>query len=200
LPGRETDPNGRSWEGGRATIEGKPRIIARSRRLKAWVPVVSVIVGACLTIFIEAMRDRFTTRREREMRQDERAAQRAEERRRFQRETLLALQEALQRLATAATDALSENLRAHRNGAVWGQQLLSEELNRRIMEATLTGNMLRVRVEDDQLRDMAEGFSARAQGFLTAHSEEEAVAAFQRASQACDAVHERLGALLRALT
>jgi hypothetical protein len=117
-----------------------------------WVPVVSLIVGLLGGYLADALRDSRAAARE------EAAAERARERERaaFERETLIALQDWLAKLARAAGAMHHvDYVRFHESGR-WGRDAVGEELNTGLHEAIVNVQRYRVRAADAAVRDTVE--------------------------------------------
>jgi len=72
-----------------------------------WFPVVTLILGFAIGFISDWIKNRRESDREREARREARRERLSDQRRNFQRETLLALQEAVQDLARATGGASS---------------------------------------------------------------------------------------------
>ena len=123
--------------------------------------------------------------------------ERAERARSFQRETLLALQEAIH-------DALRLNARAHleaheayRQTGKWGDRLLTEEVNEGSRLAYRRVSILVERVSDDPLRTMVKALTRLAAEGSFVRSEHDAELNQQKLTAEALTVFESLGSVLR---
>jgi hypothetical protein len=112
------------------------------------------------SLITEALRDRRQSARERQAKDDERAAAKdvadeAEDRRRrdFQRETLLELQEVLHDLARAyGAEHFADLKHGRETGSWYPKVMLEEEINKQGFEANRRSNILVARIDDEELR------------------------------------------------
>lgn len=158
----------------------------------AW-GLIGTVVGALASIGTTWLSTRTSYKIQSEKQSDERA----ERAREFQRETLLALQEAIH-------DALRLNARAHIEDAEsfrktddWTRCILSEEVNEGLRLARGKVAILIERVTDDSLRsDVKSLMMVSAEGVL-ARSEQEAEMNQQTLSKIMTPLFEKLGYILR---
>lgn len=123
---------------------------------------------------------------------------RSERSRAFQRENLLAVQEALQDLARLTGRAHHEDLVAHRNGAPWGRTLLTAEVDEGLGLAHRRLTALIEWVSDDSLRSELKDLHSEFTWQTMVGSEAEAEARMRGTTDAFDEVMSHLGAVLRA--
>lgn len=164
-----------------------------------YLPLLTLVVGYAGSLYTEERRDERTRARESNARAETRQERLNDRRDEFQRETLLALQGAMSQLARAAGEAhVANRVSAHANGSWAARDLLGEELNQREMIAFRDANTLRVRVADDQTRDLVDTMSRHAAFAPLAGTEGEAADAMTAMGEAFDAANGRIGELLRA--
>lgn len=122
--------------------------------------LLSLAAGSGLTMLSGWASDRRTARREGDARADERRDRQRTRREEFQRETLLALQDAAMRLARCTGAANHQDVMAFRKTGKWQKQQLEEPLNSdfRVAQAELT--LLATRVNDASTRDMVDAFQS----------------------------------------
>jgi hypothetical protein len=124
--------------------------------------------------------------------------ERSERARAFQRDNLLAVQEAMQDVARVAGRTYYEDLANHRAGAKWGSSLVSDELN----EATLVANRrlsaLVERIHDDSLREEVRSVHSEFTWVGMASSEAEAERRHNAAGSMFADAMRHLGEVLRA--
>lgn len=170
--------------------------------LLPWLVVLGAVgtgIGFVLATIAEWFRAKWQTDREREAR--ELARQRLVDDRRadLQRETLLALQEAMQALVRTIGQIQHANEMEYRGTGRWGNGLLPEDLSDRNLAAGQSVSKLRQRVLDDELRARLEQFLQAAAAIGLTHDEAEGQTAFYRVVTAQERVTTRLGEVLRSL-
>ncbi len=137
-------------------------------------------------------------RREMRTRRALRDEERQDRRETFQRETLLALQDATRRVARATGAIHHLDVVHHRTSEEpFARQQTGDEWNQKHNEAMSDLQMLKVRVMDENLRHLIDDLVNSISGVLFAPSENEASAALQEGIAISTAVHERIGQLLR---
>src|ERR1700745_2000812 len=95
----------------------------------SWFPVLTLLIGFATKSLMDWLQHRHTAKREREAREAVRRDQLFERRTSFQRETLLALQEASMQLARSVGAIHHQDEMAYRSSGKWSKQLLSDELD-----------------------------------------------------------------------
>ncbi len=123
-----------------------------------WFPVVTLILGFAISSISDWVKNRRESERERDARREARREQLSDQRRNFQRETLLVLQEAIQDLARATGAAHHQDEMAFGTTGRWQRQPLGEELNQQVHVANRRVLLLAVRVRDESLRDVVNRF------------------------------------------
>lgn len=164
-----------------------------------WFPVLTLLLGACLKAAFDWLGDRRMSARERAARLDQRRDARAARRTEFQRETLLALQEAIILLGRLTGQAHYQTLMAHREGAGWGNLPVTEEVSVGYTDALNLTTKLRARTADEEARQLAQLFQNECTSTVFAVSEASAEAGRQRLVKVQDELHERIGLLIRQL-
>ncbi|WP_154722031.1 hypothetical protein [Ciceribacter sp. T2.26MG-112.2] len=166
---------------------------------EVWFPVVTLIIGVVLKGFYDSLADRRIARRERdariETRRDARLLRRAE----FQRETILALQEQLAKLTRATGKMHHADIMEFRKTRVWGKGQFPDDANNNAFEATTQISVLRVRIDDDGVRDTASKFTSACASVALARSEDEAEARLRFAIGMLEELSEQIGEVLRNL-
>jgi hypothetical protein len=158
----------------------------------AW-GLLGTLVGAMASIATAWMASRSSNR----IQSEKHAEERAERAKEFQRETLLALQEAIH-------DALRLNARAHfedvasfRKTGRWGRELLSDEVNDGLILSRRKVAILIERVVDASLRtDVKSLMRVAAKGGF-AQSEQEAEMNLFELSERMTPLLENIGSVLR---
>lgn len=169
----------------------------------AWAPIITPIVTLLLGYFGKAYEDRAqndrAVAREREMRIAARRDLRATSRITFQRETLLALQEAAQKLARASGRAQHLDLMASRQNGRWGRQLLPPDLDDELLTTQTQTNLLASRVRDEAVRTLAQQFKTAAVDLISARSEAEAIDMLRHAIDVHTQLNGRIGEVIRSI-
>jgi hypothetical protein len=94
-----------------------------------WFPIVTFLLGYGIKAASDWIQHRRTLERDRETRKETRRDHLAEDRRRFQRETLLALQEAtMEQIRTTASMHHQDEMVFRKTG-LWQKQLFGEDLS-----------------------------------------------------------------------
>jgi hypothetical protein len=147
-----------------------------------WVPVVTLAIGATFGFLADFLREGHSARRGRQAAADA-----------FERDTLIALQDALSNVARAALVIHQYDERIYRDTAQWGRQLLLDGMLDEFGPAANDVTRHRVRVRDDAIRENAENFAAWCVIAQTgAQGDEEDAEARQRAVDAKDRLSEML--------
>jgi hypothetical protein len=168
--------------------------------------VVTLILGFAISSVSDWLKNRRESERERDARREARHDQLSDQRRNFQRETLLALQEAVQDLARATGAAHHQDEMAFRTTGHWQRQLLGEGLNDQTHLANRRVMLLIVRVRDESLRDVVTNFrqltsqtQAIGRDVDDAELRNRSNVALQRAMPLLEQIHGRIGEILRTL-
>lgn len=164
-----------------------------------WFPVVTLLLGFALNALLESLRRRHELKRDRESRRETRRDQLAEQRRNFQRETLLALQEAVMDLMRATGAAHHHDEMEYRRTGEWHKTKYTEELDQAHMIAMGRTGMLGVRVRDDELRNLVSSFRDCSAGEAVSGSPELGRAALDEMATFFDKIQQQIGQLLRTL-
>jgi hypothetical protein len=124
-----------------------------------------------------------------------------ESRRAEQRDTLLALQDALAREIRAAGAIHHEDVVAFRTGAseTFGRQQISDHWNDESFHAGVEVRKLRERVQDDELRALVSMLREKLVRVKVARDEQQAEARMTEAMTLYEAATEQLGLVLRSL-
>ena len=160
---------------------------------------LSVIAGGALTMVTSWLADRRLTERGRERRREERRERLADRSNDFQRETLLALQLASQKLLRNTGASLHQDIVAYRTSEIWQKQQLSGNLSDdhlRLMTETM---LLASRVRDDQVRALAERLRRLAAEVGISSDEHEAERRMGAAAEVQGSLLEKIGELVREL-
>lgn len=125
------------------------------------------------------------------------AIERQEKARAFQRETLLACQEAVRASARLTGRAYYEEVMALHNGTPWKKHIFGEPLNTDLAATKGTFGMLVERIADNELRDELKAVSKLMTDVQFAASKQEAEMALYLAMTRTEKVTELLGTVLR---
>lgn len=160
---------------------------------------LSVIAGGVLTMMTSWLADRRLSERDRERRREERRERFADRSNDFQRETLLALQVASQKLLRNTGASFHQDVVAYRASGIWQKQQLPEGLSDdhlRLMTETM---LLASRVRDDQVRALAERLRKLVAEVGTSSDEQEAQRRMMAAAEVQSSLLEKVGELVREL-
>lgn len=163
-----------------------------------WFPLVAVAFGFAGALVTEVLRDWRATRREDRRRAVERDRIREDARDAFQRETLLELQEMVQRHLRANGAIHHHDVIESRRSGTWGRSRIPAELNDEDFETGTRLILLSSRVLDDETRTAVEQFKKLAASTVTHQSELESEGALSEMGELVAAqIHPRIGELLR---
>jgi hypothetical protein len=121
----------------------------------AVVGFVGVALGAASTSVLTIYKERFTARREREARDDQRRREREDQRNIFQRETILALQSAVSDLVKSVYDEQDRMLVEMEQTSSWPVRRWETPTAAGWADAEMRLEMLRVRVFDEEISELA---------------------------------------------
>jgi len=143
---------------------------ANTLTVLSWFPVFMLLLGSAITVFIGAVENRRTLKRDREAREDARRDKLLEHRNDFQRECLLQLQEAMFELGRATTLLHMHDMRHYARTGEWQLGFYPDEMSEKDRGANQRTAMLVVRVRDDKVRKLVQEFKEIA-GRVTTFSE-----------------------------
>jgi hypothetical protein len=156
-----------------------------------------LVAGYGLKSITDLVQHKWSVEKEREARKAARQDQRFERRSTFQRETLLALQDACADLSRATGHMNFLDQMANRTEQTWHRALLPEDLNEGYRLAQVRTMALSVRVRDDTIRDLVGVFRTFSTDTVTATNPAEAEQSLFRMSDAHEALNSRIGQVLR---
>jgi hypothetical protein len=122
---------------------------------EAVVGFVGVALGAASTSVLTIYKERFTARREREARDEQRRREREDQRNIFQRETVLALQSAVSDLVKSVYDEQDRMLVEMEQTSCWPVRRWETPTAAGWADAEMRLEMLRVRVFDEEISELA---------------------------------------------
>ena len=166
---------------------------------EAWFPVITLVIGATLKAVFDAFADRRIDSRSREARAEQRLDSIRLKRAEFQRTTLLELQEVVAQHARFAGQAHHQDMMAARSSGVWGRQLLTDEVNDGIHKTQVRLALLKERVRDEKIRQLAELFVADCVAAGLAKSEADATNYMFGMRAHLTELQKRIGLALRSL-
>jgi hypothetical protein len=165
----------------------------------SWLPFATLMIGYGVKSIEDWIQHRREMAKDREGRLATQRDQRIANRITFQRETLLQLQEAVQKLgrATGRTNHLDEM--AFRKTNEWGKQMLPEDLNEGYFAASTQTALLSSRVRDDTVRQLTESFRAVSSKAILAETAADAHSQLQSLMGISNELHGRIGKLIRTI-
>jgi hypothetical protein len=167
--------------------------------VKDLVPVYSAAVGALAGLGGAIVTAVITSTRERTLRKEERLAAKEDRRDKYQRDTLLALQEALTDLMRANTQTYLADKRAHRVSGEWHEMALPNDIDEKVRETHRLTTLLTERVLDDEVRDGMNRTKEFASAMVMANEPATAEHLFVKVQEAAQDTHRRIGKVLRAI-
>ena len=157
-------------------------------------------IGYVASALQQWLADRRLDEREQRTRVALRVEQQSDRREAFQRETLLALQDALRRLSRATGAIQHLDVMHHRTTREpYARQQLDEEWNQKYQLAIVDVQMFTVRVMDDDLRHRINDLLDHVSAVISAPSESEAKASLDAGVTLSMELNKRIGELLRSV-
>ena len=160
---------------------------------------LALVAGGLLTMLTGWVADRRLSARERERREDERRDRLRIRRSDFQRETLLALQVASQKLLRTTGAMNHEDVVAFRSGGRWQRQLYPDELSDGQLQQITEIMLLASRVHDDLARTLAVTLREQCASVGISDNEAQAQSRMTTAASTQQALIERIGHLVRTM-
>lgn len=168
--------------------------------MPAWIATtVSVIAGGVLTMFAAWLADRRLSERDRERRREERRERLVTRRNDYQRETMLALQVASQKLLRNTGASLHQDIVAHRTTGKWQKQQLPDDLSNDHLHLTTETMLISSRVRDEEVRTLADRLRDQTSVIGSSCDESEAQGRMLIAADTQQALIRRIGQLVREL-
>jgi len=137
--------------------------------------------------------------KEREARLSTRHDQRIASRIAFQRDTLLQLQDAVQKLARATGQMHHLDEMAFRKTNVWRKEQLPDELDQGYFVAQTQTSMLSSRVRDDRVRQLVSQLKTASTDVVLAPNETAASHGLRSLMTVNEELHSRIGELIRTI-
>ena len=164
-----------------------------------WLPILTLVVGAAAGGGVEWLRDKRAWRRGREEREQSRREERHLHRLAFQRETLVGLQDGLQRLGRVEARIHHEDETAFNETGAWGRNRLSKDASDAGGEAARDIHRLASRVDDVEVRDACWEFTRLYADASMSLDRDEALSTTKAAGEVLRRVIARTGEVLRTL-
>jgi hypothetical protein len=165
---------------------------------QAALTLLGVILGAAIAGGVSLWQVQLVTKRERETRQELREQERSDRREAFQRETLLALQDATSRMRQATVREHERKAALMKDRGSWPDReepLFPDDWT----EAAERLLWLQVRLDDQELRQLLERLRHESANVMTADSQEAAIDRMVEAAQLNVQANVRISRLLRDL-
>jgi hypothetical protein len=163
----------------------------------SWFPVLTLLIGYGTKSLTDWIQDRRTIKRERDARDATNRRELFERRTTFQRETLLALQEATMQLGRATGAINHLDAMSFRNTGK--RQLLPDDLNEGYRLARARTSMLTSRVRDVFVRNLVAQLRQFSVDSTMSATQDESNRAMKSMAQVHDELNQRIGELLRTL-
>jgi hypothetical protein len=164
-----------------------------------WFPVLTLLIGYGTRSLSDWLQHRRSVERERDAREATRRDRLFERRSTFQRDTLLALQEATMRLARATGAIHHQDTMSFRSTGIWQRQLLPDDLNEGFRLAQVETSTLAARVRDDATRELVARFRKLCADSVISVSQAQGDGLMTNMSPMLDDLNQRIGELLRTL-
>ncbi|MEJ0047153.1 MAG: hypothetical protein WDN04_14325 [Rhodospirillales bacterium] len=165
----------------------------------SWFPVLTLLLGFGTKSLADWWQDRRLTQREREAREAAQRERLLERRVEFQRETLLALQDAVMSLTRATGAANHQDEIAARDNGQWQKQLLPDDLDEQLRQAQALCSILASRVRDQKIRELTDALKGVCATAAMSRSQRDAADAIQGMGLVFQELNATVGALLREL-
>lgn len=155
--------------------------------------LIGTVVGALSSIGTTWLANQNSHRLQRDRVRNERV----EQSNALQRESLLAVQDAMHDAIRLVHRAHIEDVKAHRATKTWGKNMLPEDMSEEIRLAQRRVFILVERILDEDLRGRIKGLMGNATEVLMARSEEQSHACLEKTGSDSNKVLEQLGTVLR---
>jgi hypothetical protein len=160
---------------------------------------VTLLAGGALTIIAGWLADRRAWLRDRERRLDERRERFLVRRSDFQRESLLALQDASQRLMRTAGAMHHQDVVEYRTTGKWQRQQFGDDLSNQQLHANTDTMLFTSRIRDDKVRDLADRLRIYVHEIASSPDEATADGRLLVAGNTQQTLIQRIGQLVREL-
>jgi hypothetical protein len=160
---------------------------------------IGVLLGSATTAALTVYRERLLSTREREAREQQRQQDQKDQRNTFQRQSILALQDAVSDLIKALYDEQDRLLEEMRPTGTWTVRQWETPTATGWTDAQLRLQVFRARVFDEKLRELASDIHEVARKSVWASSPEEAKALRPRLGQERERFHDLVASTLSEL-
>jgi hypothetical protein len=164
-----------------------------------WFPVFTLVVGYVVGYGTLLIQHWLSVKRDREARNEARRDQLAERRASFQRQTLLDLQQAVQDLGRTTGAIHHQDMQGFKKTGKWQNKIFPSDLDEKDFLANARTSMLRVRVRDEKVRELANSFQNQSYKVTQSESRDASEHAFIGLISVGSALHNRIGEVLRTL-
>lgn len=165
----------------------------------AIIGLLGALLGGLVTGGVALMRERLLTKREREARERVRERELEDRRHAFQRESLLALQEALRELANARNDDYEQRRGGTHTTGSWRRLHENELFSKELRVARARCWELHARIFDEEARKLVANIINRSRDVPKASSLEEAAETIGKINHLYHRFQSRFNALMRTL-
>jgi hypothetical protein len=165
--------------------------------ITAVTTLISVSLGFASSQLAEWLKDRRAYEREQASRLSTRRDKQLERRNDFQRQTLLDLQEAVQKIIRNAAKMHHLDIMAQRGGQAWHTTRFPDGVNNGSRLDNVQATKLVVRVRDGNIRSLAERFKTECTAVLFADSEQDGEAKLAKAAASFQLLNDLIGQTLR---
>ena len=165
----------------------------------AVIGLLGALVGGLVTGGVTLMRERLLAKREREARERARERELEDRRHAFQRESLLALQEALRELANARNDDYEQRRGGTHTTGSWKRLQENELFSKELRVARARCWEFHARIFDEEARTLVAEIINRSRDVPKASSVEEAAGIIDEINRLYHRFQARFNALLRTL-
>jgi hypothetical protein len=164
-----------------------------------WLVIGAAVAGYAAKLIEEVVRGSLTSRRETIARSEERRLKRLERQVLFQRETLLGLQEALEKLGRTTASAFHNDYMAFRRTQTWQKELIPDGLDEEHRLNFAKVRLLTARIADDEIRSRVAKLVDLGTSVGSCESAAVAKRCLDEMVHVDSGLNERIGQLLRRL-
>ena len=181
------------------TSSGTGRYIGQMIPSSTWLPLVTLVAGGAFGVSTEWLRARWTSKRERTQRLEDREHDRTLRRSDFQRETLLDLQTALTAASRGSAALVVEDLKTFASTGKWAGSTHSKAASESLGTALRDVFVYNARVDDDGVREAVAKATSLIASAVTAKSAQDAVELDNQTHEAFRRANDAIGLVLRKL-
>lgn len=162
-------------------------------------PIITLFLGSLATLALDWLKDERSSKREKKVRAEEKRNRTEERRDNFQRETLIALQDALFQFVRSNYQINLQDRISFRKTKIWRSSLVSWDVDEKNRDASEKITLLKVRVLDTPIRNLVEKIQQEGVNMHTSNTPQEAKTALTEMDKYYDQINEKIGNLLRTL-